>query len=253
MGDPRTESDLVAMAERNQRPDDSLLLDNPVVAFARGAYSFPFDWTLALHWTLGMQGVYGTEMQRRCQNLGHVMDAMVHVARVGMPATYQITAAVLNYIFRNELTRCLALDAAMQRIDRGKALYGAGNAASGVAGRFAGGMFTLYASTGGRFGQAARTGPQRYGFVASNLVLASTGAIIKLAIKTRGAGVTVVDMALAILAGTSQSLFSNEQWKAIFRAYQTCTLPANAEDQESFRQIFDALHQYSQEARQPMP
>lgn len=253
MADPRTESDLIAMAERGQRPDDSLLLDNPVVAFAKGAYSFPFDWTLALHWTLGMQGVYGADMQQRCRSLGHVMDAMINLARAGLPATYQITAAVLNYIVRDELTRCVAFDAALQRIDRKKAMLGAGNAASALAGRFAGGMFTLYASTGGRFGQAARTGPQRYGFIASNLVLASTGAIIKLAIKTRGAGVTVVDMALAILAGTSQTLFTNEQWKAIFRAYQNCTLPSNAEDQDSFKRLFDALHEYTKDAKRPAP
>ena len=131
-----------------------------------------------------------------------------------------------------------------------RALHGTVNAASAVAGRTAGGVFTLYASTGGRFGGSARAVRlTKVGLAGSNLALASMGALIKLAIKTGGNRVTVADMALAIVAGSAEALFSNELWKQIIRGVQECALEVDRKDLDAYTQLYDALRQQYQEAQ----
>lgn len=70
-------------------PEDSFLTDNtilsPIISFAQGAYSFPYDWWLAIHWVLGMQGLYGERMQRNCHRAGRDSDLMLNLAVRGFP------------------------------------------------------------------------------------------------------------------------------------------------------------------------
>lgn len=156
---------------------------------------------------------------------------------------------VANYLSRNQLTGCAALDAALQRIDRQRVVGGTVDAIGGVAGRYVGGLFTLYVSTGGRFGEFARKGPRRYGYLMSNLMLASLGALLRLATKTGAIGVTVADMAVVMLTGRAGAAFGNDQWVGIVRALQRCSLTVDAEDQESYRRLYHTLDLFSQEVR----
>ena len=89
-----------------------------MVAFAKGAYSFPYDWWLCLHWIAGMQGLYGDDMQRRCRRVGLDIDVMINMARSGLPLTYKAATVVVKDVLQQELTRCTTLDVALQRIDR---------------------------------------------------------------------------------------------------------------------------------------
>ena len=252
MSEPPTELELLDRAESGA-PNEETLADNPilapVVSFVRGAYSFPHDWWLGIHWVLGMQGVYGPRMQASCQRISRQLDTMMDLAVRGFPLSYRLTSVVVKYLLRDELTRCASLDATLQRFDRMRILGGAVNLASAFAGRYAGGVFTLYASTGGRFGRNARTGAVRYGYIFSNLLLASTGSLVKLAIETRGVGVTVADMAIVMLTGRAGAAFTSDEWVAIYRGVEECALTIDLSDQEAYRLLNQALVEYHDEVR----
>ncbi|MEM8800749.1 MAG: hypothetical protein AAGF15_11795 [Pseudomonadota bacterium] len=189
-------------------------------------------------------------MQQKCRAIGQTMDLMIGLARTSGPLTYKMTSAVLNYVLRNELARCVALDSALKKIDRAQLGYAAANAGSATAGRYAGGLFTLYASTGGRFGSRVRTGPVKYGYIASNVLLASTGSIVRLAIKTRGIGVSAADVAIVLLTGRAEAAFSNEIWREIFLGVQRCkNLRTDAQDEIAFNQLFAEIDKFTSEVK----
>lgn len=257
MSGPGQNGDLLARSQSGP-PDDGLLSDNtvlsPILSFARGWHSFPRDWGLAIHWVLGLHGVYGSRMQENCARIGIRLELFYNLALQGFPAGYRYSSVVLNYLVHNQLPGCVALDVALQQIDRSRVLGDAIDLGSHMAGRMAGGLFTNYASTGGRFGQRLRSGPARYGMVPLNLILASLGALIRLAIASFNApGFTVADIALAILTGRVGSFLSNDQWVAIYRGMQTCDLVIDSTDQEAYRQLYNSLRQFHEDVRQSAP
>ena len=197
-----------------------------------------------------MQGVYGERMQRNCRNIGYELDTFFNMIVRAFPVSYKLASVVVNYLLRDQLTRCVVLDTALQNLDRQRILGDAIEPASGAVGRFLGGLFTTYASTGGRFGRFARTEPRRWGYIGSNFVLASFGALIRLAIESRRTGgVTVADIAIVLLTGRAAVSFSNDEWIAIYRAVQQCSIEIDVEDQESFRQFFNTLNRFFEDVR----
>ena len=57
MTGPASETDLIIRSQSGPPPDQGLMADNPILSpllsFAHGAYSFPQDWWLSIHWVLG--------------------------------------------------------------------------------------------------------------------------------------------------------------------------------------------------------
>lgn len=246
-----SETDLLARSQSGAPLDQGLVTDNPILSpilsFAHGAYSFPQDWWLSIHWVLGMQGVYGERMQRNCQDLSTRLYVMLNLATRGFPMSYKLASVVVDYLLHDRLTRCTNLNIALQNLDRGRIVGGAVDVGSAAVGRFIGGSFTAYVTTGGRFGRSILTGRQRLGPIAANFLLASFGALIRLAIETRGVGVTVADMAIAIFTGRAAAAFNNDQWATIVRAVQQCSLQIDAQDQESFRELFNTMNQFHED------
>ena len=221
-------------AEDRSQDTLDLLSNNPVIAFVEGAYSFPHDWWLAIHWALGLQGVYGAEMQRTCQRIGRDVDSVISLGVRASPHVYKVTSVALDYLFTGETTTCEPIQKALAKIDRGRLALGTANAASRMAGRMAGGYFTTYASTGGRFGRGALPKTIRAGASISNTVLATIGAVIKLAIHTRGRGNDVVDLWVAILTGKAGPILTSQQYRELFEAVGKCALTMNQSDYRSF-------------------
>lgn len=253
MSVPATESDLLRLADNRAIPEEGLARNNPITAMLRGAYSFPHDWWLAIHWSLGLRGAYGGHMQNKCRQVADQMDVLLWTVRNGAEPTYKAVAAVVNYVLSNELTRCAAMDLALKRIDKGKAFQGTANTAGAIAGRIAGGAFTHFAATGGRYGAVLRNSPAKPGILASNFVLASAGAVVRLAIKTKGVRASAADLALAILAGSDGQLIRDTVWADIIRAVQICALKANAGDHSAFDKLFREIAGFRSQAAVAAP
>ena len=88
--------------------------------FARGAYSWPFDYTLCIHWIAGYAGLYGATVQQNCryhaQRVLAILEAALRVTY------YLIFRGVLWKVVGNETARSMIADsldsegrAAMQR------------------------------------------------------------------------------------------------------------------------------------------
>lgn len=244
-----TELSLVSLANQKQVPRGYTLTNNPLFDFLKGAYSFPHDWWLAIHWSLGMQGLYGAGMQRRCIRIGQRVDWMLSTVRGNQSITYKAVIAIARYIISNEFTRCVALDTALKRIDKTRVLQGGVSISSTLAGRFTGGLFTNYASTGGRYGKIIRKGPARPGLMASHFILASAGAIIHLAIKMEGNQVSAIDLVFAILAGTTKRILDAGLWKDIFTAVKNCALEEDKKDQAQYQQLFSEVARFFDDRR----
>lgn len=239
----------LSLIERASRPPSKETIDhlsnNPIISFVSAAYSFPHDWWLAIHWILGLQGLYGSLVKENSLRIARDLDTVIALGVKASPNVYSVTAVTLDFIFTGNTNDCPAAREVLSQIDRNQLGNDPVDVGSRMTGRYAGGLFTLYASTGGRFGSIAQVQPQKTGFVFSNLMLASVGAIIKLIIKN-GATITVVDMWSAILTGSDRPVLTPEQYKKLFRAIQSCNLSMD----KANRRHFDGLHQnFAKESR----
>lgn len=240
-------TNIVALARTKEIPKDT---PSPISSFLKGAYSFPVDWWIAIQWSLGIQGVYGSDMQRKCQRIGNHVDSLLALIQSGSNITYKITNVVVRYIIANEASSCVALNTALERIDREKALSGAVDGTSHFAGRYAGGLFTLHSTTGGRFGTKLRAvKPVKLGLSGSNFTLASAGAVIRLAIKTGGAQVSAADVAMAILVGTSDRLMSKDVWIELVKNVETCSTQTDTLDHVNFKKMLQETQQFIASAK----
>lgn len=247
-------TDVITLARTHEIPKD---IDNqfggaviPMKSFLKGAYSFPLDWWIAIQWSLGMEGVYGPDMQRRCQQIGIHVDTLLALIRSSSSITYKITSVVVKYILANETTSCVALNTALERIDREKALSGTLSTANHLAGRYVGGLFTFHVTTGGRFGGKLRgSTPMSVAIATSNFTLASSGAVIRLAIKTGGAQVSAADVAMAILAGTSRQVLSQDVWVELVKNVDTCTTEIDTSDHANFKKMFQNTKNFIADAK----
>lgn len=241
---PSSEQDLLHLAAQRTLPD----ISSPAVAiphaFLKGAYSFPHDWWLAIQWSLGLQGVYGDHMQRKCRTIAARLDLLLLTIRTGGDLTYKAVSAAVRYVLTNENTRCVAMQVALNKLHRRRALLSSAYAASSVAGRYAGGVFTHYAATGGRFGGAARSGAANPGLKASHFVLASLGAVIRLAINTGGTRVSAADLALSVVAGLADRLIDEALWRELVRAAAHCDEAIDHSDHLAFNQLFRDIIDY---------
>jgi len=218
--------------------------ESPIASAISGAYSFPHDWWLAIHWSLGMWGYYGDYMQSKAEEAGRRLETVLVTVKFSSPYTFKAVSAVVNYVLADKLASCVALDQALKRIDRSRVGTSAANLSSAVAGRVAGGLFTTFAVTGGRFGTAVRRSPAQPGIIGSNFALATTGAALRLAIKTGGAETSAADLALAILAGTTKRVItSTATWADIIRGVRDCSYQTNPKEEKHYNAIFRQIRQ----------
>jgi len=123
--------------------------DTPLASAISGAYSFPHDWWLAIHWSLGMWGYYGDYMQSNCEEAADRLSTLLMTVRSGSPHTFQAVSAVVNYVLKDERTRCAALNTALRQIDPHKAIKSAANLGAAAADRVCGGQVISDTALGG--------------------------------------------------------------------------------------------------------
>jgi len=243
--------DLIAISGNSEYRKPELVSDNPLSAFARGAYSFPLDWWVAIHWANGLNGLYGPSRREEARRIGRTLDVMFSMAVSAAPVTFKISSVVMKYIISSEFTGHVPLDKVLKRIDRKQFVLGSANVAAGFAGRQAGGLFTNYAASGGRAGarRAPRGTKLKKAGKVGNAGLASIGSLIKLAAMTRGSNVTVVDMVVALLSGQAQTSFSAELWKDLYIEVVNSELDFNKTEEEAFYKIFNDIKTYVDSTR----
>ena len=66
--------DLIAISSNPQYRKPEFVTDNPLSAFGRGAYSFPHDWWVAIHWVNGLNGLYGESIKQQSTSIGRSLD-----------------------------------------------------------------------------------------------------------------------------------------------------------------------------------
>ena len=105
-------------------------------------------------------------------------------------------------------------------------------------GRMVGGVFTTYATTGGRLGRRILSGKAKARTALANHVLATTGAMI-LSIKYGGRDVvSVID---AAITGDYSPEVSGRQFKEIFRDALGSDIEISQEEQDALTQILDGV------------
>ncbi len=208
-----------------------------ITGFAEGAYSWPFDYTLCLHWIAGSSGVYGSSMKNTCdyhtQRILMVLDAAKSVAY------YLIFRGILVDILGNAQGRRLTGEA-LSHLNVSKI---AGRMASGAA-------FTAWMQTGGRLGAAASRG-KKLGITSFNFLAVSWGAAVHVSCKSPS-GIDAVSIFVNWLSGDPNIKLPMEQYKKLYMAaYQAsqdqALSPADRSDYENFRTVIQTLQQFARQ------
>lgn len=230
-----SETELLARASE-QGPGVLESIGSAITGFAAGAYSWPFDYTLCLHWMAGTAGVYGSRMRTTCnyhtQRILTVLDAGKTVAYylifrgmlldiLGNPQGRRLTGEVLSNLSPSQM---------------------AGRLASGAA-------FTAWMQSGGRIGAAASRG-RRLGITSFNFLAVSWGAAVHVSCKSPS-GIDLVSIFVNWLTGDPNVRMSDDQYRALFTAAyeagQTALSDADRSDYESFRYVIEQLHHFARQ------
>lgn len=207
-----------------------------VTGFAVGAYSWPFDYTLCLHWMAGTAGIYGSSMKATCDY--HTQRILMILDAAKTAAYYLIFRGMLLDILGNPQGRQLT----------GEVLSNI--SPSRMAGRFASGAaFTAWMQSGGRIGAAASQG-KRLGIVSFNFLAVSWGSAVHVSCKSP-AGIDLVSIFVNWLTGDPNVRLSDDQYRALFsaayEASQNALSDADRSDYENFRYVIEQLAHFARQ------
>lgn len=184
---------------------------NAVLSFIKGAYSHPRDWWVGIIWGLMSLGTFGEDAKKNADAWGRDLDTILVFTRNNPILVMRMLAVYLKHKAMNE-----------------PEFYG----------RIAGGMFTNFASTGGRFGKRVLPRSLKFASGRANFILATTGAMI-LSIKYGGRDIiSAID---AALTGDYSPDVSAEQYKEIFRAALESDIPIPQAEQDALVEILDGV------------
>lgn len=99
---------LPRVAQKNP-PEAEERARSVVGSFVDGMYSWPFDYTLGIHWAVGMTGLYGSTVKDNCKYHGNrVLDVLEAGVRGTVSVTYYlIFRGLLWKVMSNETARNL--------------------------------------------------------------------------------------------------------------------------------------------------
>lgn len=167
---------------------------NFVVRFFSGAYSYPRDWWCGIFYCMMQLGIFGAEAKSQSDVWRRDLNTILIFAR-NNPS---LAARLLVIYFRHKSTE--------------PEMYG----------RLAGGFFTSYASSGGRFGMralgsvgATTRNTYRVASFSRNFILSNTGAAV-LAVKYGGRD--IINIFDAMITGRYTPNVSGEQYKVLFQS-----------------------------------
>jgi len=178
--------DLDSLLKSGKLPSKNILEKLPIKEFVEGAYTYPHDWWNGINLIMGLSGRYGRVAQQKAniymRQILNILDASLQ----GMPYTTKVVFVVLKYLMFDELTRCTAVNVALEGFKSKKARNELASFAASAVGRKSVGMFTKYAQTGGRAGRRMRKNKRVIaGLTVSNLFLVTLGSLTRLVIRQK--------------------------------------------------------------------
>ncbi|MCM2438414.1 hypothetical protein HGO34_01625 [Agrobacterium vitis] len=184
---------------------------NLVLSFLKGVYSHPRDWWVGIIWCLMSLGAFGAEAKENADGWGRNLETILILAKNNPTLAARMLVIYLKHKAMNE-----------------PEFYG----------RIAGGMFTNYASTGGRLGRRILPTTVKLGSSAANFVLATTGAMI---LSIKYGGKDIISALDAAITGDYSPDVSNEQYKEIFRSALESDVSIPQAEQDALVEIIDGV------------
>lgn len=188
-------------------------------AAGEGAYSWPFDYTLCIHWILGHAGFYGSRVQENCF---YHRDRILAVLEAALRVTYYLIFRQLLWrILNNETAQNIALDQldeeGLQRLkDAIGQLSPEEEGIARTAGRYASGQFfTRWMQT--RIRKRGGGNLETKGIAWTNTVMLAWGSAIHASINHPD-DFGLIEIFVAWINGDADFVVSIELYKEIFRA-----------------------------------
>ena len=190
----------IARSPRYRKRD--LLEESLVDDYAKATLSSPEDWWHGFHFLMALAGNYGEEHKVKARQDLLVMRSLLKGIITYAPDVLKALSVITRFALDDTETSVSAVDAALKRIDaNGFASMSARMAAKKV-GRKHGKSFTLFAASGGAWGQR-RLGRKKSKKLinASNSTLITIGTIWRYYITTKGKNRGVLDAYYLIISG----------------------------------------------------
>jgi len=214
---------------------------------AEGAYSWPFDYTLCVHWIVGMAGFYGPRVQKnRIYHQERILEVLVAGLRV---VYYLIFRGLLWRLLTNETAQNLAFEQMSQQdreaFDRAiRSVVPESSTVAQTAGRYASGQFfTRWMQT--RIRRRGGGSIEERGITWVNFIMLSWGSAIHASHK-HPTDFGIIEIFIAWITGDTEHSIDTEAYSAVFRAAQALTeneefMSALGPDHELYTEFIQAV------------
>jgi hypothetical protein len=244
------------LRESASQPTALETLGAGIAGLAEGAYSWPFDFTLCLHWMAGTAGYYGSRVQTTCNH--HTRRILEMFGQSARLAYYLIFRGVLFKVAGSDVGRLVireglartsvegAIDAVVNN------LPALSRAAARTAGRsVTGTAFTAWMASRGRVAAAPRG--RAVGAASFNFIALLWGSALHASLENPRS-FDIVTVFVSWLTGDPNYRLSDEQYMAIYQAVQAveeATIGDDREDLEAFRAVLDILLRFGRTGGDP--
>lgn len=248
---PFDDENFLVKATSKNPPSIFELIRSTLGNIAEGAYSWPFDYTLCIHWIAGNAGLYGPRVKRNCDYHRDRVLAILDAGR--MVIYYLIFRGILWKIATNETTQSMigdALDAEGRQAlaeQLQRQLPNLAGSAERAAGRYASGMFFsrwMQSRVRGRGG--GKTEQRVLGGV--NFIMLLWGSAIHTSIKHPG-DFGLIEIFVGWINGDSEYQVPAELYAEIFRTAQRMSEALSpetlGEDYQLYREVLDQVAEFA--------
>ena len=219
----------------NKKPQGALETANSIVGgFLSGLYSWPFDWTLCIHWILGTAGFYGPRIKGVCDDQ---TQRILVIRDFALSHRGYVTFRVLIDLMMNSATA------------REKIFQGTGGKVPRIAGRMlSGSLFSAWMASGGRYGAKVNSG-KKYGIAFANFIISSWGSCIHVSLKHREFDLR--QLIISILTGNPDDSSSSEEYKNFLNDLDTIAKERmesglDAEDYALYKEFMNIMFKFGQ-------
>ncbi|MDD7973802.1 hypothetical protein [Roseinatronobacter alkalisoli] len=218
-----------------------------VAGLGRGAYSWPYDYTVGIHWVVAHAGIYGPRAQ---QNAFYHRDRILKVLGAGVRVIYYLVfRGLLWRLLTNETAQNLAREqlgqADREAFDRAiDSILPSGALAAQMAGRYASGeFFRRWMETRVRRAGGGRL--ETRGAAWTNMIILFWGSAVHSSVKNP-TNFGIIEIFIAWITGDTDHQIDTEAYVAVFRAAQALTenasfMDALGSDFELYREFIQAV------------
>ncbi|WP_179381617.1 hypothetical protein [Jannaschia marina] len=244
---PDTDPDFLIQAANKNPPSAWERIRAMISGAAEGAYSWPFDYTLCVHWILGHAGFYGARVQQNCfYHRDRILDVLGAGVRV---IYYLIFRGLLWRLLTNETAQNAARDHMLpedrEAFDRAldRAIPDEERRAQ-IVGRYASGQFfTRWMQS--RIRRCGGGNLETRGIAWTNTIMLMWGSAIHASHK-HPSDFGIIEIFIAWITGDAEAEIDTETYVTLFRAAQSLTesaefMDALGPDFELYREFIQAL------------